>query len=188
MIKAKFSNEMIKYLEKLKNANFEKYIIDNETNGTSTYCKLGINTNNICLDILNEETTVNWFESDSHINKEDISIFSCRIRKNNEDFEPYLVGVEAISVNINEKITAVKIASDKINVNNGEYCIDYDMAVIIETQQHKYVFSRAWYFSEDIYINIDKDFNDIYSIEDVKNSWNNDGDFCVEVIRTIKSI
>ena len=188
MIKAKFSNEMIKHLEKLKNANFEKYIIDNETNGLSTYCKLGINTDSICLDILNEESSVNWFKTDCHIDKEDISIFSCKIRENNEIFKPYIEESEVISIVVNEKISNVKIVSDIINVNSGEYIIDYDMAIIIETEQHSYVFSRGWFFNEEIYVNVDKEIDDIYSIKEVKESWSNDGEFNVEVNRDINVI
>jgi len=188
MVKAKFSNEMIKYIEQLKNSNFIKYFIDNQTNGASAYCKLGIESNNICLDIFNEETSVEWFINDDGVNKEDISVFSCKIREDNENFKPYIEESEIESVIVNEKINNVKIVSDIINVNNGEYVIDYDMAIIIETEQHNYVFSRGWFFSEEIYINVDKDINDIYSVKEVKESWSNDGEFNVEVKRVVNVI
>ncbi len=188
MIKAKFSNEMIKYLEKLNNSNFIRYIIDNETKGFSTYCKLGIDTNNICLDIFNEETSVDWFVSDEDIQKEDISVFSCKIRKDSDIFKPYLEDSEIITIDVNERINKIQIVSDIINVNKGEYVIDYDMAIILETEQHKYIFSRGWFFNEEIYVNIDKDINVIYPIQEVKESWNNEGEFTVEVDRVVKTV
>lgn len=188
MIKAKFSNEMKKQLEKLKDSIFVKYIIDNETKGISTYCKLGIDSTNVCLDILNEETSMDWFVNDEGICKEDISVFSCKVRQDKEIFEPYIEESDVIEIDVNEKIDNVHIVSDVIDVNNGEYIIDYDMAIIIETEKHKYIFSRGWFFNEEIYVNIDKDIDDIYSIKEVKESWSNDGELTVKVNRMVKEI
>lgn len=188
MVKAKFSMKMIENLAKLKNSVFLRYIIDNETNGVSSYCKVGLDSDAIRLDLLNEEIGVDCFDSDENIKKEDITVFSCKIRKNGESFKPYLENSEVISVPINETIKAIYVVSDIIDVNRGEYCIDYDMAVIIETSEHKYIFSRGWFFCEEIYITVDKDINDIYSVQDVKKSWNNDGEFIVKVDRVITEI
>lgn len=81
MIRAKFSNEMIEQLTKLKGSIFVKYFIDNQTKGVSSYCKVGIDATNAYLDVYNEETSVDWIANDDGVNKEDISVFSCKIRK-----------------------------------------------------------------------------------------------------------
>lgn len=188
MIEAKFSNEMLQYLGKLNNSWFIKYITDDETGGNSTYCKLGIDSDNVCLDIFNEETNVDWFVSGNKIQQEDISVFSCAIRNDGEKFQPYLGESQIIAIDVNEKIGKVEIVSDLIDVNNGEYTIDYDMAIIIETEKHKYIFSRGWYFDEEIYINVDKSIDEIYPIREVQESWSNDGEFVVKVSRVVKTI
>lgn len=185
MVKAKFSEKEIEILTKLKAALFVKYVMDDVGNGVSAYCKLGIECDNICLDLLNEETDVDWFITDNNIKKEDISVFSCKIRNDNELFKPYIDGSDVITVCVNEKIKNVYIVSDYINVNSGEFTIDYDIAVIIETEQKKFIFSRGWFFSEEIYVNVDRDINEIYPIREVKDSWSNDGEFSVKVNRTL---
>lgn len=185
MINAKFSDKMKNQLKKLKDSIFIKYIIDNETKGASTYCKLGIDSTNIRLDILNEEISVDWFTNNEDICKEDIAVFSCKIRKDEETFKPYIKESEVMSIDVNERIKNVQIVSDIINVDYDEYIIDYDIAIVIETEKHKYVFSRGWFFNEEIYINIDKNIDDIYSISEVKESWSNDRELNVEVNRKI---
>lgn len=47
-------------------------------------------TDNGCLDIYNEETPVDWFDTEGEKTKEDISVFSCKERKSGEKFIPYI--------------------------------------------------------------------------------------------------
>ena len=62
------------------------------------------------------------------------------------------------------------------------------MALIVKTDTHKYIFSREWYFSENIIISCDKEFNDIYPISMVEESWSDDGENKVTINRTMKEL
>lgn len=89
---------------------------------------------------------------------------------------------------INEKITGVSIVSDTIIVNDDEYAITFDMAVIIKTEKHQYFFSRNWFFSETIILSVDKGLDDVYPISRVIADWNDDGNRRVSVQRSIVSL
>ena len=62
------------------------------------------------------------------------------------------------------------------------------MAVIIETENHKYIFSRGWFFSETIDISVDEEFDNIYPISKVVEDWADEGENKVNVVRTIKKL
>lgn len=188
MIKAKFNNLMLENLKKIKGSKLLCYLTDDMYDGNVSYGKVGLETNNGCLDVYNEETSVDWFDIDGEKTKEDISMFSCKERKEGEEFVPYINKTNVIRHEVDEYINSIKIVTDFVRINNEEYSIDYDIAIIIKTDSHKYTISRGWLFSEEIYISIDDDCNDIYSITDEINDWNNDGDYSVEVKRTIKEI
>ena len=188
MVKAKFSDLMLEKFKKLKMSRLLCYLTDGTDDGKVSYCKIGIETNKGCLDLYNEETSVDWFEIDGEKTKEDISIFSCKDRGKNESFAPYIKDMGIIRHYVSEDICSIKIVSDLITVNNGEYCIDYDIAVIIKTTAHEYFFSRGWLFGEEIYVHIDEDIDHVFSIDDEVKNWNNDGDFAVNVQRTIKEL
>jgi len=92
------------------------------------------------------------------------------------------------TVPINEKITGVSIVSDTVIVNDDEYTITFDMAVIIKTEKHQYSFSRNWFFSETINLSVDKGLDDVYPISRVIADWNDDGNRRVSVQRSIVSL
>lgn len=62
------------------------------------------------------------------------------------------------------------------------------MAVVIETEKHKYMFSRGWFFSEVITISQDKSLDDVYPIQRVIEDWNDDGNRAVAVHRTTRDV
>ena len=188
MVKAKFTNLMLEKLKKLKGNKFLRYLTDDTNEGNGSYCKVGIETDGGNLDIYNEEKPVDWFNIEGEKTKEDISIFLCKERKKDEEFIPYVSGVSIIKHEINEHINSIKIVSDFIKINKEEYFIDYDVAVIIKTDFHEYMFSRGWFFSEEIYVLVDGDINKFYSVDNVTNDWNNGGDYSVDVQRTMKEI
>ena len=188
MVKAKFTDIMLSKFKKLKGSRLIYYLTDDINGGDISYCKIGIETDNGCLDVYNEETPVDWFDTEGEKAKEDISVFSCKERKNSEEFIPYISDSGIIKHNVNELINSIKIVSDYIKVNNGEYSIDCDIAIIIQTDSHEYIFSRGWFFSEEIYVSVDSDINNIYSVDDEIKAWNNDGDYSVEIQRIVKEI
>ena len=76
---------------------------------------------------------------------EEISMFSCAVKSEEELFQPYCEEPYETFV-VNERIEKISIINDQISVNDGEYDISFDMAVVIETEKHRYMFSRGWFF------------------------------------------
>ena len=89
---------------------------------------------------------------------------------------------------INENVISVSIIEDSVSVNDGEYDIAFDMAVVIKTDKHSYMFSRGWFFSETIDISVDKEFNEIYPINRVVKDWSEDGENKVDVSRNVRKL
>ncbi len=184
MVKAKFTKQMIEIIQTLKGKTFISYFMDDDIFFDKSYCLIRIKTDSACLDLMNEIQEFPFLKSPVG-DTEELSCFTCQEKNINEPFKPYLVDIGYKEINVNEKISEVSIISDKITITQENYTIDLDMALVIKTSHHTYIFSRQWYFDEHIFIHIDKDFNSIYSIDDVKQSWDNDGEFQVEVERTI---
>ncbi len=185
---AQFSKETLKILKRLRYSTFEKYIVDDNTNGESTYCKLGIETNKIRLDLINQLTKLEWDTPNIDIKKGETAVFSCEIREESQAFNPCLKGVETISKTVKEEIKDVQLVTDIIRFNGNEYILIYDTAIIIKTDNNEYVFSRKGYLDEEIYVATKQDINDVYSIEDVKKVWNDKGKITVDVNRIIVSV
>ena len=181
MINARFSEEMLSAMKDMPGNVFCSFecgnIIKNET-----YGNFQINLDDFSLEFLNEVHEIPFYDS-----TEDVSFFTCKKKLMNRKFSPYCAEPAREYV-INEKILSVEIVSDFISVNNGEYEIIFDMAIIIQTNQHKYIFSRGWFFGETITISVDKSFNDIYPIEKVIEDWADSGENEVIVKRTVERL
>lgn len=175
MIKAKFTSKMRDSLRKLIGDSLISY--NGAFMNQTAYGNVQLNTKHFSLELRNEVRALPLFAE-----VEDISSFSCVTKPAGFTFEPYCKEPWK-TVMVDEKITDVSIISDTITVNNNEYSISFDMAVIITTENHQFVFSRGWFFSETIDASVDKNFNDIYPICRVIADWNDDGNRKVSVIR-----
>ena len=176
MVKAKFSNEMLEYIKKMVGHTLCSYeygkMVQNEA-----YGNLQINLDSFAIEILNEVKELPFFDS-----TEDISYFTCEKKSLSEPFKPYCEEPCKKHL-IDEKVLSVYIVEDSISINDGEYDITFDMAIIIETCNHKYIFSRDWFFSETISISLDEEFDNIYPISNVIEDWSDEGENKVEVKR-----
>ena len=181
MVKAKFSNKMIDILKSMVGNIFSSYeygdMFPNEAFGN-----LQINLKDFSVELFNEVQELPFYDL-----TEDISCFKCIKKSLTELFEPYCKEPSQ-KYSVNEKILSVFIVDDSISINDGEYDINFDMAVIIETSQHKYIFSRGWFFSETINISIDEKFDDIYPIGKVIEDWSDEGENNVTVVRNIRKL
>lgn len=187
MVNARLTEEMTKKMRRLVGHQFVSYSMDDDIFDDKSYCKIRITTDAICLDVMNEVQAFPFLES-SIGTTEELSCFTCRECSVNTKYEPYLLDVKSKEVLVNEIIQGMSIVSDEIIISEENYAICLDMAIIVETNRHKYVFSRRSYFDEQIYIHIDKDFDTIYSISDVQKSWNNEGEFSVQVKRLVTKL
>ena len=87
---------------------------------------------------------------------------------------------------IDEKIQSVEIVNDEINVNDGEYEITIDQALIIRTKDNVYSFYKDWMYSEVINIAVDRNYETVYDIEKVEYDWSDRGVEPTTVKRTVK--
>ena len=181
MIRAKFTDEMIEIIRSMIGRCFCTYECGNMVSNEA-YGNLQINLDDFAIEFLNEIKELPFFDS-----TEDISFFTCEKKSLSKKFKPYCEEPTTRHL-INENILSVYIVEDCISINGGEYDINFDMAVIIETENHKYIFSRGWFFSETIDISVDEEFDDIYSISKVVEDWADEGENKVNVVRTIKKL
>lgn len=181
MVEAKFSSEMIGFIKGMVGSVFCSYecgsMVPNEA-----YGNLQINLDKFSVELLNEVKELPFYDS-----TEDISCFTCKRKSLSESFQPYCEEPSEKHF-INENVLSVYIVDDSISINGGEYDIDFDMAIIIETDKHKYIFSRGWFFGETIDISIDKEFDDIYPINKVVEDWSDEGDDRVTVVRNVRKL
>lgn len=145
------------------------------------YGNVLISLDNFSIELCNRLVVLPYFGT-----FEDISRFACWIKTGS--FKPDCSSPIQVHP-VNEKILSVSVIEDRISVNGGEYEITFDMAVVIKTECHSYIFSRGWYFAESMYVNIDKTLDEIYPLEEVIDDWSDDesdNGNDINVIRTEK--
>jgi len=179
MIEARFTNEMIDLLKCLKGVEFVGYSATDLYAGETIYDgKVYLQVGTKTIKISNEEKQIPWFKSKDLSDLENIFSFSCleTIEQGEQKFV------------VKERIKSVKIITDYINIPQKNYEIALDMALVIVTEAHSYIISRGWIFGEYLDINMDKGFDDIYSLSQVKEEWNNFGDWEIVAKRVTQEL
>ena len=178
MINAKFSQEMVSIIKDMIGNTFCSFECGDITQN-EVYGNFQVNLNDFSVEFLNEAQEIPFYDL-----IEEVSFFTCKRKKVNDTFVPYCA--EPVrKYEINEKVLSVEIVNDCVSVNEGEYEISFDMAIIIKTNRHIYTFSRGWFFSETITISVDKEFDRIYPIEKVIEDWSDSGENRAIVKRTV---
>lgn len=180
MVYATLNEDMIELLKNLKLSNLISYECAITYN--TVYGNLRINTDKYSVELSNIEKEMPFFDI-----TEDIACFECKISDPSIKFKPYCI--EPFEVfEIGEKIEDVEVINDVIDVNDGEYEISFDRAIIFRTDKRNIMFSRNIWFSEVITISENVDYDAIYSIDEVVEAWSNDGENKVNVIRKIRKL
>ncbi len=180
MIYATLSKDMIDLLKNLKFSNMLSYECA-KTHDT-VYGNLRINTDKYSIELSNIEKTMPFFSAN-----EDIACFECKISNPNVEFRPYCI--EPFEVfKVGKTIQNIEIINDVINVNNGEYEISFDRAIIFRMNKGVIMFSRDIWFSEVITISENDNYDAIYPIDEVIEVWSNEGENEINVIRTNKKL
>lgn len=180
MNNATFSEDMIEVLAEMKGKTFKSY--ECVKMGTSmTYGKCRLNLGTFSIDLYNYVHPMPFFDK-----TEDIPYFSCEQMEKDSEY----VSCEKNSIPhvymIDEKIQSVEIVNDEINVNDGEYEITIDQALIIRTRDNVYSFYKDWMYSEVINIAVDRNKETVYEVEKVKYDWSDRGVDPTTVKRTVK--
>ena len=173
MTNATLDKNMIELLKNLKNTKFISYECGKIFNLASGNLK--INTDKISLEITNFLKEDLFFDEN-----EEFAVFECK--KSNSKFKPYC-DTTLKKFGIEENIINIEIINDFISVNNGEYEFSYDQAIIIKTQNKTIMFSRDVWFSEVITISDNDNYDDVFPISEVKETFSNYGEYKVEVKR-----
>lgn len=180
MNNATFSEDMLEVLAEMKGKTFKSY--ECVKMGTSmTYGKCRLNLGTFSIDLYNYIHPMPFFGK-----TEDIPYFSCeRMEKDSEYVSCEKNSIPHVYM-IDEKIQSIEIVNDEINVNDGEYEITIDQALIIRTRDNVYSFYKDWMYSEVINIAVDRNDEIVYDVEKVKYEWSDSGVDPTTVKRTIK--
>lgn len=176
-------NNMINILSKLKGNKFISYECDLEENWNRTYGFLRINTDNKAIDI-----SVQQKESSLFGEMEDVAcieVFDNTNKTIKESFD-LIDNYSSKIIEVNETINKVYKISETVVINNET--MNFDMGIVIETDNHKYCFSRENWFNEFIYINVDKDFEEIYPVSKDIEEWSLEENDEIKINRFIEEI
>ena len=177
MVNATFSNEMKSLLSSMTGKLFVSYECEKDDGYSRTFGNMRINTDSFSIDLTNEEQTLPFFDE-----IEDITCFACTKIDPRKPFEPAVM-TETCVTKVDKRITGMELISDTININKGEYEIIFDSAIIIHMGDDIMMLARDTWFSEIITIANNDDYDQVFSIEEAKNAWSNDGENDVDVKR-----
>ncbi len=180
MIYVTLNNNMEEMLRNIKESKFISYECGKVFG--NAYGNLRINTDKSSVEITNLQKTTPFFDTE-----EEVAGFKCKMVESDSTFKPYCEEpFEAFEVG--ESIKDIEIVNDSICINDGEFEISFDQAIIIRTESKLIMFSRDIWFSEDITISEHDDYNSIFPISQVVDSWSDDGENKVNVIRTSRKL
>lgn len=173
-----FNEEMLEILSSMKGKVFKNILYEGDD--FTSFGNVAIKVDDKILEITNRED-MNGFDEDY-----ESSHFSCKYV---DEFISVVNNAVIKEKEVNEVIEAINIVTDKINIDEEDYHIEYDMAVEIITQNHKYTIARNYFYSEVITLHIDEDMDEIYSIEKVERDWQNEEETLhIEIERNVKNI
>ncbi len=165
-----FNEEMIKILENQINKKIECIIYEDSSGDNMCFGNLAIKIDGKLIEISNYEDMEGWDE------EYESAHFACKYV---DDYIPCVNNVETKIINIDEIIQEINIIYDEIDDEFHKF--NYDMAIEILTEQHKYVISRGYYYSEIMTISVDKEMDEIYPVSQVIEDWQ-DEDSSVKII------
>lgn len=180
MIYVTLDNKMENLLKNIKNSKLISYecgkIFD------TAYGNLRINTDKSSLEITNLQKTTPFFDIE-----EEISGFKCKLVKTSSVFKPYCEEPFE-TFEIGKFVNDIEIVNDSISVNDGKFEISFDQAIIIRMDGGVIMLSRGVWFSEVINISEHDNYNSIFPISQVIDSWSDDGENKVNVVRTVRKL
>ena len=173
-----FDKDMIKMLKNQIGRNIDCIMYEGSSGNNTSFGDLAVKIEDVLVEISNHEDMDGWDE------EYDSSHFACEVI---DEYIPCVNHAELKTIEINEMIKNINIIYDEIQ--NDYYNFNYDMGLEIITENHKYLISRDYYYSEILTISIDKDLDDIYPVSKVIDDWKDD-DSIINVIvnRKIKAV
>ena len=183
MVDAKFSPEMKDIIKSMKGKTFKSFegVPENQGIPIEFYGNFRINLGRESVVFTNLEQVTQFPGS-----VEDVSCFKCVRVDKDDDFTPYLAGPHLVYM-VNERIKSIAVVTDTISVDEGDYVIEFDMALIIRTPYNVYTFTRDWYYGETIDLFIDPKEAKPFDIQEELKQWK-DIQTNVEIVRKIEEL
>ncbi len=177
MIYATITNKEKDILMKLIGKTFTSYECEDYGETSCIYGNLRIYAEDYSVEIINEEDSFDFFDT-----KEDVTHFKIKTVNPNVKFKPEVIKETKIFP-VNNIIKSIEIIKDEINVNHGEYEITFDMAIIFKFENSILMFSKDLWFLKDITISKNDNLDLIIPINEVIESFSNEGEYDVVVKR-----
>lgn len=178
MVKATLTDDMIKLLSSTIGKHLVSYECEQDDGFSRTFGNIRINFEGLSIEITNEEHTLPFFGE-----KEDMTYFMCTEVDPSSHFVPAII-TETKVRNVGKTVSSIEIISDSVSVNNGEYEITFDEAIVFHMGEDVLMLARDIWFSEIISIADNDDYDHIFSIEELKDAWSNDGEDEVKIQRS----
>lgn len=182
MVEARFSKDMISILSSCKDKKLVSYESEAPSEVGGVYGNMRLNFDGFSLEIVNEEQSMPMFNE-----QEDVACISCSKVDTSAPFEPMVV-TDVVKTSVGHVVEAIDVITDTIDVNDGEYQIAFDMAVIFHMENAILMVSRDVWFSEMLTIRDNERFDEVFPVDEVIESWSNDGEYHVSVKRTKTSL
>lgn len=180
MIYVTLDSYMEQLLRKMKKSVFVSYECGKVFN--NAYGNLRINTDVDSIELTNLQKVVPFFDDE-----EDVSGFMCKQVDKNSEFKPYCEETPQ-TFEVGESIKDIEIINDSISINDDEFEISFDQAIIIRTESKVIMFSRNIWFSEIITISEHDDYDSLHPISQVIETWSDQGENRVNVRRTCRKL
>ena len=180
MVYMTLTKEMEDMLKSIINSTFISYECG-KTSGV-VYGTSRINTDKISIELANLQKVVPFIEGE-----EEVAGFECQIADKNTKFNS-LTTRPAAEYEVGGLIKEIEIVNDFIYVNDGEYEISFDQAIIIKTEAKTIMFSRSAWFSETISIREHDDYDSIYPVSDERELFENEDMNKVKITRTRRKL
>ena len=180
-VAAVFTDDMIKTLSTMKGKTLKAIQGVFDYGLSTTDGNLRLVLGQYALDIECYYHNADFLNQDGDVYVDEFAYFTCGRKKLSETFKPF-VNKTPISFMINETISEVVLIRDDISVSNGEHVI-MDQALVIKTTEKAYTISRQEWFLVSIDITVSDKIEGFPKIKDVKESWNGEGRYSVDVNR-----
>ena len=178
MIKQEFRIKETDLLKDIKGKRLERIFYTEPVFG-----KIKLDLSDYAIVISNEMHEANLIGEE-----EEVTYFTIDKVDKEYDFRHFDDDSTVTSMDINEKVTSIKVVNDLINYHD-EYEISYDVAIIFVTDKHKYTISRDWFYMETMEISVDKDVDDILDKDTIIEQYRGEStDLKVEIVRISRDI
>lgn len=180
-VNAGFTDDMLKILSSMKGKTLKSISGVFFRSLDESFDDMRLTLGQFAIDVSCKSHVEPLISYENKIIYEDVSYFSCFKKKLTDVYAPS-INNKAVSFIINELVSEVVLVRDDINVNNGEHYL-IDRAFIIKTTDKAYTFSRKEIIDESIYYSSSDKIEGFQTVKDVKNSWDGEGRYSVDVNR-----